>query len=117
MFESRLQAAQLTLFAAGVAAVAAVFILIGGPLAAGLLFLVIGNGLAALGNGLYAAAKGYPIYLGAALGIGFGIAGAVCVYVLPDETAESAFAAERRMARRTVRKRRKDPGYEVLDDD
>jgi hypothetical protein len=118
VFESRLQTAQLCLFAAGGATIAAVFILIGGPVAAGLLFLVIGNGFAALGCGLYADTKSYPIYLGVALGVGFGIMAALFLYIMPDQSEESAIQEERRMARRGARKsRRTDPGYEVLDDE
>lgn len=118
MFESRLQTVQACLFGAGIATVVGVFVLIGGPLVVGLFFLVVGNGLAALGNALYADSKGYPMYIGVGLGIGFGITGAIFLFILPDETEESPYEAERRLARQATRKRRrKDPGYEVLDED
>lgn len=118
MFESRLQTAQVCLFGAGIATIVGVFVLIGGPPVVGVFFLVVGNGLAAVGNGMYADMKGYPAYVGVALGIALGITGSIFLVILPDETEESPFEAERRMARRAVRKRRKkDPGYEVLDED
>jgi hypothetical protein len=118
MFESRLQYAQLILFGALIATVVGMLVLIKGPLIVGIFFLVLGNALAATGNGLWATEKGYPAYLGVSLGIGFGIMGTLFLAVLPDETEESPFAEERRMARRTQRKgKRKDKGYEVLEED
>jgi hypothetical protein len=118
MFESRMQAAQFCLAAAAVLLVVAALVLWFGPLPVGVFLLVLQAAAAALGCYLYADAKAYPPWLGIALGIGFGAMGSLLILILPDQTEESYLQEQRRLAREGMKpsRRRKDPGYEVLDE-
>ena len=118
MFESRMQTAQACLFLAGILEGAAILTLIFGSVAVGIFLLVVSHAGAAVGNYFYADAKGYPPLVGIPLGVGFGVASAVIYAMLPDETVESTFESERRLAAEGVKNaRRRDKGYEVLEDD
>jgi hypothetical protein len=62
--------------------------------------------------------KGYPPLIGLPIGVSFGVIAAVIVTLLPDETEPSTFEIDREMAREGIdNARRRDKGYEVLDDD
>ena len=118
MFESRLQTAQFCLFLSFLFSMIAIATLIFAPIVIGIFFLVLGHAAAAVGCYLYAEVKGYPGLIGIPIGVAIGFVGGVAMIVLPDQTEESAIAEEKRLARRGLRStRRKDPGYEVLDDD
>ena len=120
MFESRLQYVQLAIFAGGIATLVGILVLIKGPIVVGIFFLVLGNALAAVGNALYANMKGYPAFIGVGIGIPFGVIGSIFVHILPDQTEESPYEQERRLvqwAAKKAKRKRKDPGYEVLDED
>jgi len=118
MFESRLQTAQACLFLAGILEGVAILTFIFGSIAVAIFLLVVSHAGAALGNYFYADSKGYPPLIGIPLGVGFGVASAVIYAMLPDETVESTFASDRRLAAEGVKNARKrDKGYEVLDDD
>ena len=121
MFESRLQTAQVLIVISFLAAVTGILVLALGPIVVGIFFVVISHAAAAIGCYLYADVKGYPALIGIPIGVGLGCVGALCIKVLPDQTEESAIAEEKRLARIGLtsksKKRRKDPGYEVLDDE
>jgi uncharacterized membrane protein YgaE (UPF0421/DUF939 family) len=118
MFESRLQAAQVWLFGSFLVTVIGILVLIFGPPVVGVFCVVVGHAAAAAGCYLYADVKGYPGLIGIPLGVGVGFAGAILILILPDQTQDSAIAREKRLARLGMRpSRRKDPGYQVLDDD
>jgi uncharacterized membrane protein YgaE (UPF0421/DUF939 family) len=118
MFESRLQTAQVILWLSVIFCIIAILTLIWAPVVIGIFFLVMSHAAAACGCYLYADVKGYPGLVGIPVGVAFGCVGWIAMIVLPDQTEESAIAEEKRLARRGLRPtRRKDPGYEVLDDD
>jgi Na+/melibiose symporter-like transporter len=120
MFESRLMAAQFFIATSAVLLLAAGFVLWLGPPVVGLFLLVVQAAGAAIGCGLYADTKGYPLWLGIAVGIGLGAMGSIILLMLPDTTEESYIQEQKRLAAEGMkpsRRRRKDPGYEVLDDD
>ena len=81
--------------------------------------LGVAGGLALIAGGIIViGALGGGAALAVPIGIGLGVMGSVIVLILPDETKESHFQAERRMAREALRNaRNRDPGYEVLDDE
>lgn len=117
MFESHLQTAQFCLFISVALEITGVLTLAFGPIAVGLFVLVLGHAMAAVGCYMYAEVKGYPGLIGIPIGVAIGFVGAVIMIILPDETRESALAEEKRLAREGLKPtRRKDPGYEVLDD-
>lgn len=118
MFESRLQTAQACLFLAGILEGVAILTFIFGSVAVGIFLLVLSHDGAATGNYFYADSKGYPPLIGIPLGVAFGVASAIIYAMLPDETVESTYASERRLAAEGIRNaRQRDKGYEVLDDD
>jgi len=118
MFESRLQTAQILLWLSFIFSIIAILTLIWAPVVIGIFFLVLSHAVAACGCYLYADVKGYPGLIGIPIGVAIGVAGWLAMIVLPDQTEESAIAEEKRLARLGLRPtRRKDPGYEVLDDD
>jgi hypothetical protein len=118
MFESRLQTAQLCLAAAAVFAVTGVLVFTFGPVPVGVFCLLLEHAAAAVGCALYADSKGYSPLIGVPLGVGLGVMGSIPVLILPDETKESVFEEQRRLASEAIRNARmRDPGYEVLDDD
>ena len=119
MFESRLKAAQVFLFLSFVLAVTGSVVAFVGPLPVGVFCLVVHAILAAIGCYLYADTKGYPGLIGIPMGVGLGVIGAVLILILPDQTYESYLAEQKRLAREGFRRsrRRKDPGYEVVDKD
>lgn len=118
MFESRLQTAQFCLIVGVGFAVIAILTLTFGPLAVGVVCLVLEHAVAAVGCALYADTKGYPPLIGIPIGVGLGVMGAVVILILPDESVDDEFARYRRLSREGVRNaRNRDPGYEVLDDD
>lgn len=120
MFESRLMAAQFFIATSAVLLVVAAFVFWLGPLVVGVFLLVVQAAGAAIGCSLYADTKGYPLWLGIAAGIGLGAMGTIVLFVLPDLTEESYIQEQKRLAAEGMkpsRRRRKDPGYEVLDDD
>jgi len=118
MFESKLQTAQACLFLAAIIEGAAILTFIFGSVIVGIFLLVVSHAVAALGNYFYADSKGYPPLVGIPLGVAFGVASAIIYAMLPDETVESTYESERRLAAEGVKNARKrDKGYEVLDDD
>jgi hypothetical protein len=118
MFESRLQTAQVILWLSFISCMIAILTLIWAPIVVGIFFLVLSHAAAAVGCYLYADVKGYPGLIGIPIGVAVGFVGWIAMIVLPDQTEESAIAEEKRLALRGLRRtRRKDPGFEVLDDD
>jgi len=118
MFESRLQVAQVFLVGSLLLSVIAILTFVFGAAVVAVFCLVLGHILAAIGCFLYADVKGYPGLIGIPIGVALGCVGALCILIMPDQTEESAIAEEKRLAKIGMRRtRRKDPGYEVLDDD
>lgn len=117
MFESRYQIAQLILGGAFILAALAVLTLMFGPLAVGVVCLVLEHAAAAVGCAVYAHAKGYSPLIGIPIGVALGVVGGIVFVVLPDESKEDEFERQHRMASEAYRNARRDPGYEVLDDD
>ncbi len=119
MFESRLQYAQLCLVAAAFLMVLGAVALLFEVIAVGVFCLVLQAAVAALGCYLYADTKSYPPLLGVAVGVAFGAMGAILILILPDQTEESYLQEQKRLAAEGMKpsRRRKDPGYEVLDED
>jgi len=119
VFESRLQTAQVFLVLSLVVALTGSVVLFVGPLAVGLFCVAVQAALAAVGCYLYADTKGYSGLIGLPIGVGLGAMGALLILLLPDQTEESYIAEQKRLAREGFKpsRRRKDPGYEVLDPD
>ena len=117
MFESRYQLAQLLLAGAFVLAVLAIASLAAGSLVVGVVCLVLEHAVAAVGCAVYADAKGYPYLAGIPIGVALGVVGGLAFLVLPDESKEDEHERQHRMAQEAYRNARRDPGYEVLDDD
>ena len=118
MFESRLQVAQVFLFLSFLLSFIAILTFVFGAAVVAIFCLVLGHASAAAGCYVYADVKGYPGLIGIPIGVALGCVGAVCIMIMPDQTEESAIAEEKRLAKIGMRKtRRKDPGYEVLDDE
>jgi zinc transporter ZupT len=91
-----------------------------GPIVVAVFLMVVQAAGAAVGCALYADTKSYPWWLGVAVGIGLGAMGSIVLLILPDQTEESYIQEQKRLAAEGMkpsRRRRKDPGYEVLDDD
>ena len=120
MFESRLQYAQLCLVASAALVLLGAVALLFEIIVVGVFCLVVQAVFAAIGCYLYADTKAYPPVLGVAVGVAFGAMGALLILILPDQTEESHLQEQRRLAKEGMkpsRRRRKDPGYEVLDED
>jgi hypothetical protein len=118
VFESRLQVAELLLFAAGLALGVAILGFATGLLAVGVFFLFVEHAVAAVGCALYAGSKGYAPLIGVPMGVALGVAGGLMILVLPDESEDDTLARQMRLAQGGVENaRRRDPGYEVLDDE
>jgi hypothetical protein len=94
-------------------------VFLAGPLVVGLFCVAVQAALAAVGCYLYAETKGYPGLIGIPIGVGLGAMGALLILILPDQTHESHLQEQKRLAREGFKRsrRRKDPGYEVLDSD
>jgi hypothetical protein len=117
VFESRYQAAQLVLAGAFVLAALAVLTLMFGPLVIGVTCLVLEHAVAAVACALYADAKGYSYLIGIPIGVALGVVGGLVFVVLPDEAPDDDMERQHRMASEAYRNAKRDPGYEVLDDD
>jgi hypothetical protein len=120
VFESRLKAAQAFLLVSLLLAITGSVVVFVGPIPVGVFCLAVQAVLAAIGCYLYADTKGYSGLIGIPIGVGLGAVGAVIILILPDQTEESYLAEQKRLARegfKPSRRRRKDPGYEVLDPD
>ena len=119
MFESRMQTAQAWLLVAFILAAIGSMVLWLGSAAVGVFCIVLHAGAAAAGCYLYASEKGYPGLLGIPIGVGLGVMGALLLLILPDQTDEKRRERHERLARKGFKpsRRRKDPGYEVLDPD
>jgi hypothetical protein len=118
MFESRLQVSQVFLGLSAILVFIAIPTLMFGSIAVAIFCLVLSHASAAAGCYVYAETKGYPPLLGIPIGVGLGVMGSVIILILPDETAESPFAAERKFGEEGLKNARKrDKGYEVLEDD
>ena len=118
MFESRYQTAQFCLAIGAVFAVLGMCCLLAGSYLLGVTCLVLEHAAAAVGCAFYADAKGYPALVGVPIGVGLGVMGSVILLILPDETTESVFEEQRRLASEGIKNaRRRDKGYEVLDDE
>ena len=89
-----------------------------GAIAVGLFCLVLAYGCACTGCYLLAEVKGYPPLIGIPIGLIFGVFGGIVMVILPDETEQSTYEIDRRLAQEGLKNARKrDKGYEVLDDD
>jgi hypothetical protein len=117
MFESRLQLAQFFLIGAGLCIGAAIIGFLSHTIVVGLFFLFFEHVLAAIGCFVYAEDKGYPPIIGLPIGIGLGVMGAALIAVLPDESDDGELARKLRLSRGAEENARRDPGYEVLDDE
>jgi hypothetical protein len=119
VFESRLQTAQAWLLVGLILAMIGSVILWLGPAAVGVFCLVLQSAAAAAGCYLYADVKGYPGLIGIPIGVGLGVMGALVIRILPDQTDANQRERQDRLAREGFKasRRRKDPGYEVLDKD
>lgn len=118
MFESRLQLAQAIITPAVILTGVAILLFMIGPIVVAIFLLVLAHGAAAVGFYFYAEDKGYPALLGVPLGVGLGVFGGIFLLILPDENKGSVYEAERRLAREALENaRRRDKGYEVLDDE
>ena len=120
MFESRMIAAQFCIAASAVLTFVAAFVFWLGPPVVAVFLMVVQAAGAAVGCWLYADTKGYPAWLGVAVGIGLGAMGSIVLLILPDQTEDSYIQEQKKLAAEGMkpsRRRRKDPGYEVLDDD
>jgi hypothetical protein len=118
MFESRLQVAQLLLFAAGLALGAAILGFATNLVVVGVFFLIVEHAVAAIGCALYAGSKGYVPLIGVPMGIALGVAGGLMILILPDELEDDTLARQIRLAGGGLKNaRNRDPGYEVLDDE
>lgn len=119
MFENRYQIGQV--FLAGsllLTGLALGWLIFGTPLV-GFFFLLLAHGCAAGGCCYFALDRGYPGWLGLAVGGLMGAFGAaVMVFVLPDEAAIDPFEEQRELADEGLRNaRRRDPGYEVIEEE
>ena len=114
---SRYQLAQLIFGGAFVFAALAVLAFVLRAPALGVVCLVLEHALAAAGCAVYADAKGYPYLIGIPIGVALGTVGGLAFVVLPDESKEDEFERQHRMAGEAYRNARRDPGYEVLDDE
>lgn len=117
MFESRYQLAQLILGGAFVLLALAILTLMFGPPVVGVVCLVLEHAAAAVGCAVYADAKGYPYLVGVPIGVALGAVGGLAFVVLPDESKEDELERQHRMASEAYRNAKRDPGYEVLDDE
>src|SRR5262245_5106844 len=117
MFESRLQTAQLFLGVSALLTLIAIPLFIFGPVVVGVFFLVMPAAAAAVGCYLYAEVKGYPGPIGMAIGVAFGVVGALFIMIMPDQVRETPLERQRRLAKLALKINRDNPGYEVLDDD
>jgi uncharacterized membrane protein YgaE (UPF0421/DUF939 family) len=118
MFASRMQVSQvfmgLSFLLTLIMALTALF----GPALIAITCLVLAHGCAATGCYIHAEVKGYPPLIGLPIGVIFGVFGAVVMIILPDESRHSTHETDREMAAEAFRNaRRRDPGYEVLDDE
>ena len=118
MFASRLQTAQIFYILAFGLSTTGILTTMFGSIVVGLFCLVLGQGCAATACYLHAEVKGYPPLIGLPLGVSFGFLAAIVLTLLPDESRADTFEFEREMTREGVKNARKrDKGYEVLDDD
>jgi hypothetical protein len=117
VFESRRQTAEFVLAGAFVCLGSAILTLSLGPLVVGIFLLLLEHGIAAVGCALYGMTKGYRPLVGILLGAGLGVTGAAAVAVLPDESPDDTVERQLRLAHEGVKNARRDPGYEVLDDE
>src|SRR5262249_39725327 len=85
MFESRLQTAQFFLIVSTILTLVAIPVFIFGPAVVGVFFLVLQAAAAAIGCYLYAEVKGYPGPIGMAIGVAFGVVGALFIMIMPDQ--------------------------------
>lgn len=117
MLVNRLVIAQFVLAGAAVLLALAILTFMFGPLVLGVLCLVAEHAAAAVACALYADSKGYPAWIGVPLGVGLGAVGWAAIAVLPDESQECVRAPERKVSPAALKNARRDPGYEVLEDD
>jgi uncharacterized membrane protein YedE/YeeE len=115
---SRLQTAQLFMVASLILSAIGFPTVLFGAIAVGVFCLVLAYGCASTGCYLLAEVKGYPPLIGIPIGLIFGVFGGIIMMILPDETQQSTYAIDREMAQEGIKNARKrDKGYEVLDDD
>lgn len=115
---SRLQTAQIFYALAFGLSTIGILTTMFGPIVVGLFFLVLGQGCAATACYLHAEVKGYPPLIGLPLGVSFGFLAVIVLTLLPDESEANTFEFDREMTHEGVKNARKrDKGYEVLDDD
>jgi hypothetical protein len=118
MFESRLQIAQVFMAGSFILTGVGILTLIFGSIVVGVFCIVVAHAASAAGCYFHADVKGYPPLIGLPIGVNFGVMGGVVMYVLPDETVESTYELERRLAQGGIENaRNRDKGYEVLDDE
>jgi hypothetical protein len=118
MFESRLQVAQVFMAASFILTAIGILTLIFGSIVVGVFCIVLAHASSAAGCYFHAEVKAYPPLIGIPIGVAFGVMGGLIMYVLPDEAKETPMELERRLAREGIENaRRRDKGYEVLDDD
>jgi predicted MFS family arabinose efflux permease len=118
MFESRIQVAQVFEALAFVLEMIGIPTTLYGPAAVGVFCIVLAHASAAIGCYIHAEAKGYPPLIGIPIGVIFGMGGAIAMSILPDDTRPDTLALDRRFAEEGIENaRRRDKGYEVLDDE
>lgn len=118
MFQSRLQVAQVFLALSAILTLLCIGSFAFGPIVVAIFFLVTAHATAATGCYITAETKGYPPLIGIPIGVAFGVMGAVILAVLPDQTEISIFEQERQFGEEGMKNaRRRDKGYEVLDDE
>jgi len=118
MFESRLQTAQFFLAVSLLLLFIGALVFIFGAVVVAIFCLLLQAAAAGVGCYLYADVKGYPGPIGLALGVACGIGGALFILILPDQSPMNPRDRdEPRTPRRGMRRKRRDVGYEVLDDD
>ncbi len=113
MFESQLQAVEVSFGASGVCTGVAIIAFISGSPVVGVFFLVCASATAAIGGWLLADMRGYHPALGVGLGIGFGVVAALFLVILPDASAER----ENEQLVKLRERKRRSQNYEVVDDD
>lgn len=113
MFESQLQSVQFAFGGSIICTTVAILVLMFGPPAVGVFFIVLASATGAIGGWLFADHRGYPPALGLGLGIAFGVMAAVFLLILPEQAKpEDPAKLDRHRARR-----RRSKNYEIVDDD